>query len=86
MNIFYRVLRELLMMGQELLYSILSTFLKSFRYVLGTELNIRYTKIPEDQTPAFLALNPTKVENNTLILKIHFLHKLYEDKIQTRSF
>lgn len=54
--------------------------------MLGTELNSRYTKIAEDQTPAFLVLNPTKVENYIFILKIHFLHKVYDDKIQTRSF
>lgn len=58
----------------------------SLCYMLGTELNSRYTKIAEDQTPAFLVLNPTKVENYIFILKIHFLHKVYDDKIQTRSF
>ena len=45
--------------------------------MLGTELNIRCTKTPEDETLAFLVLNLTKLENYIFVLKIHFLHKLH---------
>ena len=54
--------------------------------MLGTELNIRCTKTPEDETLAFLVLNLTKLENYIFVLKIHFLHKLHDDKIHTKSF
>jgi hypothetical protein len=31
--------------------------------MLGAELNVRYTKTSEDQVPAILVFNSTKVEN-----------------------
>ena len=54
--------------------------------MLGTELNIRCIETPENETLTFLVLNLTKLENYIFILKMHFLHKLYDDKTQNQVF
>ena len=57
----------------------------SFCYLLGTKLNIRDIKTPEDQIPVFQVLKSTEVENYIFILSIYFIHKSSDDKILDSS-